>query len=277
MVRARIRVDGKLEGDLQALSGAPLAAYRGCGERDGRIGHGKRRSRTGLARVGGDVQLAGWRVSGGRAPSGWEWNGSQPGQGAAELGFPGPMLGKMQSEAACRAGEPSGQGEDPPPEGLGGHDLLTQADAGRPAGQVMRHHLNRQPGAVGGESAGRHVVQPDAVLEVADGVLNLGVAAMISLQFQHLPVPVGDEAVIAVAGEEGQLGTGRRLHPPDDEPYRRGAGLTLEGSVELVLKGFSENDYRHQTSLYLRKIADDQHNTVFIFTHTPNVVVGWDF
>ena len=45
MIRARIRVDGKLEGDLQALSGAPLAACRGCGERDGRIGHGKRRSR----------------------------------------------------------------------------------------------------------------------------------------------------------------------------------------------------------------------------------------
>ena len=45
MIRARIRADGKLEGDLQALSGAPLAAYRGCGERDGRIGHGKRRSR----------------------------------------------------------------------------------------------------------------------------------------------------------------------------------------------------------------------------------------
>ena len=45
MIRARIRVGGKLEGDLQALSGAPLAAYRGCGERDGRIGHGKRRSR----------------------------------------------------------------------------------------------------------------------------------------------------------------------------------------------------------------------------------------
>ena len=45
MIRARIRADGKLEGALQALSGAPLAAYRGCGERDGRIGHGKRRSR----------------------------------------------------------------------------------------------------------------------------------------------------------------------------------------------------------------------------------------
>ena len=44
---------------------------------------------------------------------------------------------------------------------VGGHDLLTQADAGCPAGQVMRHHLDRQPGAVGG----------DAVLEVAYGVL----------------------------------------------------------------------------------------------------------
>ena len=65
-------------------------------------------------------------------------------------------------------------------------------------------------------------------------VLDLGVAAMISLQFQGLSVPVGDEAVIAVGGEEGQLGTGRGLHPPDDEPYRRGVGLTLEGCVEGV-------------------------------------------
>ena len=61
------------------------------------------------------------------------------------------------------------------------------------------------------------MVQPDAVLEVAYGVLDLGVAAMVSLQFQGLSVPVGDEAVIAVGGEEGQLGTGRGLHPPDDD------------------------------------------------------------
>ena len=56
-----------------ALLGTPMAAYSGCGERDGGIGHGKMRSRTGLARVGGDVG-----GTGGRAPSGWEWNGSQP-------------------------------------------------------------------------------------------------------------------------------------------------------------------------------------------------------
>ena len=49
MIRARIRVDGRLAGGLQALLGAPMSACSGCGERDGRIGHGKRRSRTGTA------------------------------------------------------------------------------------------------------------------------------------------------------------------------------------------------------------------------------------
>ena len=72
------------------------------------------------------------------------------------------------------------------------------------------------------------MVQPHAVLEVAYRILDLGVTAMIGLQFQRLPVPVGDEAVIAVGGEESQLRTGRRLHPPDDEPYRRGVRLGLE-------------------------------------------------
>ena len=91
--------------------------------------------------------------------------------------------------------------------------------------------LDGQPCAVGGEAARGEMVQPDAVLEVSDGILYLGVAAMVGLQFEHLPVPVGDEAVIAVAGEEGQLGTGRGLHPPDDEPHWGGFGLTLEGSV----------------------------------------------
>ena len=40
----------------------------------------------------------------------------------------------MQSEAARRVGEPSGEGEEPPPEGLGGYDLLTQTDAARSSG-----------------------------------------------------------------------------------------------------------------------------------------------
>ena len=72
---------------------------------------------------------------------------------------------------------------------------FTQADAGCPAGQVVGHRLYRQPGSVGGEAAGRHVVQSDTVLEVAYRILDLGVTAMIGLQFQHLPIAVGDEAV----------------------------------------------------------------------------------
>ena len=85
----------------------------------------------------------------------------------------------------------------------------------RPIRAVQRarlwgHHLHRQPGGVGGEAARGEMVQPHAVLEVSDGVLDLGVAAMVGLQFQSqgLPIAVGDEAVIAVGGEEGQMGTG---------------------------------------------------------------------
>ena len=102
-------------------------------------------ARTGLARVGGDVPLAGWRVSGRRAPSGWEWQGSQSSEGATELGFPGPALGQMQGKATGRAGEPSGEGEEPPPEGLGGHHLLAQPDAHGPASQVVGHHVGATP------------------------------------------------------------------------------------------------------------------------------------
>ena len=120
-----------------------------------------------MARVGGEVQLAGGRVSGRQAPSGRKWQGSQSSEGATELGFPGPALGKMQSEAARRVGEPSGEGEEPPPEGLGGYDLLTQPEPRGPAGQVMRQHLHRQPGAVGGEATRGEMVQPHAVLQVS--------------------------------------------------------------------------------------------------------------
>ena len=76
---------------------------------------------------------------------------------------------------------------------------------------------------IGGEAPRGEMVEPDAVLEVSDGVLDLGVAPMVGLQCQGCPVPVGDKAVIAVVDEEGQLGTGCGFHPPDDEPHRRGS------------------------------------------------------
>ena len=110
----------------------------------------------------------------------------------------------------------------------------TQTDARCPAGEVVGHHLYRQPGGVGGEAARGEMVQPHTVLEVSDGILDLGVAAMVGLQFEHLPVPVGDEAVIAIGGEEGQLGTGRGLHTPDDEPHRCGVRFGSGMGVQVV-------------------------------------------
>ena len=65
-----------------------------------------------------------------------KWNRLQPGEGAAELLRPRPAFRKMQGQPACRAGELSGDREEPPPEGLGGHHLLTRTDARCPAGQV---------------------------------------------------------------------------------------------------------------------------------------------
>ena len=168
------------------------------------------------------------------APSGWEWDGAQSCQGVTELGFPGPTLWQMQSEAARRAGEPTGEGEEASPQGLGGHYLLAQTDARRPASQVVGHHLHRQPGAVGWEAPRGEMVEPHAVLEVSDGVLDLGVAAMVGLQIQGVAVPVGDEGVVAAGGKQRQLGAGGGFHPADDEAHRHGVGPTLEGSISCL-------------------------------------------
>ena len=95
MVRARIRVDGRLAGGLQALWGAPMAAYSGYGERDGGIGHGKRRSRTGLARVCGGVGLAGGSVAEGCRQAG---SGMARSRARARLNFSshGQCLGRCR-------------------------------------------------------------------------------------------------------------------------------------------------------------------------------------
>ena len=49
-------------------------------------------------------------------------------------------------------------------------------------------------------------VQPHAVLEVAYRILDLGVTAMIGLQFQRLPIAVSDEGVIGCIWRRGRVG-----------------------------------------------------------------------
>ena len=199
-MRARFRVNGASV-CLQPLRGGLVTVWGRWAGRDG----GERTQQETLAERAG----ASWRGRSVVRALGQLQSGRQAGSGIARSRAKallnwvsqGPAPWQMQGQSACRAGESSGQGEDPSSERLGGHDLLTQADAGCPAGQVVRHHLYRQPGAVGGEAARGEMVEPDAVLEVAYRILDLGVAAMVSLQFEHLPVPVGDEAVIAVGGE----------------------------------------------------------------------------
>ena len=119
----------------------------------------------------------------------------------------------MQDEAARFAGEASGQGEETPPQGFGGRQLLAHADASGPAGQVVCQHLDGQPGGVGWETSRWQVVEAHAVLEIADGILDLGVARTpssdwVGLQVQGVALAVGDEGVMAVGGEQGQLRTG---------------------------------------------------------------------
>ena len=211
-----------------------------------RSGHGGRNSRCGGQGVSfadwvgaslGDVGVAGWWVrvrSAGRLPappSGWQR--SQSSEGAIELGFPGPALGQMQGEAARRAGEPSRQSEDRlSPEGLGGHHRLAQTDARRPAGQVMRHHLDGQPGGVRGEvhrlignGAGVKGGGSGAHCQVAGHGEGLGRQG----REPHLVAPAGEDAPLGAVGamgvacEDGLQGIGHA--PVGSAQIEEGRGL----------------------------------------------------
>ena len=49
------------------------------------------------------------------------------------------------------------------------------------------------------------MVQADALREVADVVLDLGVPAMVGLEAERVAIPVGDEGVMVVEREEGPM------------------------------------------------------------------------
>lgn len=59
---------------------------------------------------------------------------------------------------------------------------------------------------------------PTPYFKIPDGVLELGVAAVVGLEGERVARAVGDEGVIVVGGEEGELGARGGLHAADDEP-----------------------------------------------------------
>ena len=67
------------------------------------------------------------------------------------------------------------------------------------------------------------MAQPGALLEVMDGQLDHGVAAVVGVQLHGGAGPVGDEGVVAPVGPQGCLGADQ----PDaarDQPAAGGAG-----------------------------------------------------
>ena len=75
------------------------------------------------------------------------------------------------------------------------------------------------------------MVESHTVLEVSYGVLHLGVATMVRLQFQGVSLSVGDEGVVAVVGDKGQLGAWGGFHPTHDQPHGHGVGFARKGRV----------------------------------------------
>ena len=81
MIRARIWVDGRLAGGLQALLGGPMAAYSGCGEGDGRDRTRRGARGLGWREFAGTLGWLGGQWRTGAVRLGVEWLAVGPGRG----------------------------------------------------------------------------------------------------------------------------------------------------------------------------------------------------
>ncbi len=99
----------------------------------------------------------------------------------------------MQEQPARRARQAARKREESSPQRLGGDERFLEADAAGPAREVVGQRLQREPGRVRAEATGGQVREADAVLEVADGVLDLGVTAVIALKGERVALAIGDE------------------------------------------------------------------------------------
>ena len=204
-----------------------------CGSRDARDGErirSRELSRTGLARVCGDLRLSGGWV--GRRRCRQAGSGMARSRAKARLNF----SAQGQRSGRCRVNRRAERVSRPAREKNRRRRVLVVAiRSPRPIRAVQRARLwaivwtASQAPLAAKRPEGRWF-SPTPYLR-SRMAFSISAWRRLSLQFEQLPVPVGDEAMIAVFGEEGELGTGRRLHPPDDEPYRRGVRLGLEGGA----------------------------------------------
>ena len=153
-----------------------------------------------------------WRVGFGCAARGAVGGSDELGQvgdvlqGGGEGVCPWPVERQAQSVAAAVVDEAARHGEELVGDGGCDGELargVGAAEAGGPAGEVVREHAAGEPGAVGGESSGGAAAEPGALFEVSDGELDCGVAAVVGVGGTGVEVvSVGDEAVVAPVGPQ---------------------------------------------------------------------------
>ena len=95
--------------------------------------------------------------------------------------------------------------------------LCSSPEGGHPADHVVGEGGEHRPCGVGGEGPRRAVGHPRSVLQVPDGQLDHGVMAMVGIEEDGGPLPIGDEGVMSPRGEEFGL-LADQPGAPDDQP-----------------------------------------------------------
>ncbi len=148
----------------------------------------RKQCRSGLARPRGDLRLSGGRFSGRRR--------DQAGYGMACTRTRAPLnwVSQGQPWGRCNARRRAFRVMRPARERKRRRRVLVVTICWpRPMRAVQRasDDLDGQPGGVGRETSRGEVVEPHAVLQVPDGVLDFGVAPVVGLESQGIPLPPG--------------------------------------------------------------------------------------
>ena len=167
---------------------------------------------------------------------------SEPLVGEREVAGPGPVLREAEEHLPGPVDEAAGGVEEPVAEAawLGSGEVPVEADVLAPGEEVGGGKDELHPGGVGGERSERHAFEP-AVFEVADPVLDLGVAPVSQLDVDEVTFAVGEHDLVAepVVVPEAQLGAGVGLLPPTDRPGARRP--RVERDLELDDLGAAPN------------------------------------